>query len=160
MIRFLMRDFQVFHSEWSDIIEELLVYAILLYEGLVTENEYNKRLDELFLTTPENDDLLYLEWETDISKAIIYVMTHIDYKNLNLEQFGRILMSKLKVVYKNCPDIKYFASQMYRLWESFPGNIQNIEPFWTLCYADDPLSWGDEKQTRDIYEHMLSYYEG
>lgn len=141
-------------------MEELLVYAILLYEGLVTENEYNKRLDELFLTTPENDDLLYLEWETDISKAIIYVRTHIDYKNLNLEQFGRILMSKLKVVYKNCPDIKYFASQMYRLWESLPGNIQNIEPFWTLCYADDPLAWGDEKQTRDIYEHMLRYYEG
>ena len=160
MIHFLMRDFQVFQSEWSDIMEELLVSAILLYEGLVTENEYNKRLDELFLTTPENDDLLYLEWETDISKAIIYVMTHIDYKNLNLEQFGRILMSKLKVVYKNCLDIKYFASQMYHLWESFPGNIQNIEPFWTLCYADDPLAWGDEKQTRDIYGHMLSYYEG
>lgn len=119
MICFLMRDFQVFQSEWSDIMEELLVYAILLYEGLVTENEYNKRLDELFLTTPENDDLLYLEWETDISKAIIYVRTHIDYKNLNLEQFGRILMSKLKVVYKNCLDIKYFASQMYRLWEAF-----------------------------------------
>ena len=59
MICFLMRDFQVFQSEWSDIMEELLVYAILLYEGLVTENEYNKRLDELFLTTPENDDLLY-----------------------------------------------------------------------------------------------------
>ena len=69
-------------------------------------------------------------------------------------------MSKLKVVYKNCLDIKYFASQMYRLWESFPENIQNIEPFWTLCYADDPLAWGDEKQTRDIYGHMLSYYEG
>ena len=31
------------------IMVELLVYAILLYEGLVAENEYNKRLDELFL---------------------------------------------------------------------------------------------------------------
>lgn len=141
-------------------MEELLVYTILLYEGLVTENEYNKRLDELFLNTPENDDLLYLEWETDISKAIIYVRTHIDYKKLNLEQFGRILMNKLKAVYENCLDIKYFASKMYSLWESLPGNIQNIEPFWALCYADDPLSWGDEKQTRDIYEHMLRYYEG
>lgn len=30
-------------------MEELLVYAILLSEELVTENEYNKRLDELFL---------------------------------------------------------------------------------------------------------------
>lgn len=33
---------------------------ILLYEGFVIEIEYNKRLDELFLNTPEDDDLLYL----------------------------------------------------------------------------------------------------
>lgn len=140
-------------------MEEMLVYAILLYEKLVTENEYNKRLDELFLTTSGNDDLLYLEWETDIKKAIIYVRTHIDYNNLDLEQFGRILMSKLKVIYSNSSDIKRFASRMYSLWESLPGNIQNIEPFWTLCYADDLLSWGDEEQTRNIYEHMLNYYK-
>ena len=140
-------------------MEELLVYAILLDVELVIENEYGKRLDELFLNNPENDDLLYLEWETDIKKAIIYVRTHIDYKNFNLERFGRILMSKLKMIYVNCSDIKYFANRMYSLWKSLPGNIQNIEPFWILCYADDPLSWGDEKQTRDIYEHMLSYYE-
>ena len=47
---------------------------------------------------------------------------------------------------------------MYGLWESLPGNIQDIEPFWTLSYADEPLSWGDEEQTRDIYEYMLDYY--
>ena len=141
-------------------MEELLVYAILLDEELVTENEYNKRLDESFLNNPENDDLLCLEWETDIKKAIIYVKTHIDYKNFDLERFGRILMSKLKMAYVNCSDIKCFASRMYSLWETLPGNIQDIEPFWTLCYADDPLSWGDEKQTRNIYEHMLSYYTG
>ena len=48
---------------------------------------------------------------------------------------------------------------MFGLWESLPGNMQNMEPFWTLCYADDPLSWGDEAQTRNVYEHMLDYYE-
>ena len=140
-------------------MEELLVYAILLYEDLVTENEYSKRLDELFLNDPENEDLLYLEWETDIKKAIIYIRTNIDYNNLEIERFGRILISKLKAVHVNCSDIKCFASRMYHLWESLPGNIQNIEPFWTLCYADDPLSWGDEEQTRNIYEYMLDYYK-
>ena len=50
-------------------MEELLVDAILLYEGFVTENEYSKRLDELFLSDSENDDLLYLEWETDIKRT-------------------------------------------------------------------------------------------
>ncbi len=140
-------------------MEELLVYAILLYEDLVTENEYSKRLDELFLNDPENEDLLYLEWETDIKKAIIYIRTNIDYNNLDIERFGRILINKLKAVYVNCSDIKCFASRMYNLWESLPGGIQNIEPFWTLCYADDPLSWGDEEQTRNIYEYMLDYYK-
>lgn len=140
-------------------MEELLVYAVLLDERLVTEEAYAKRLDELFLSNPENDDLLYLEWETDIKKAIIYVRTHIDYNHLDLEQFGKILMSKLKAVYVKCPDIKRFASRMYSLWEGLPGNLQDIEPFWTLSYADDPLSWGDEEQTRSIYEHMLNYYK-
>ncbi len=140
-------------------MEELFVYAILLYEGFVTEHEYNKRLDELFLSDPENDDLLYLEWETNIKKAIIYIKTNVDYKKLDLEQFGRILMSNLKRVYVNCSDIRYFASRMYSLWKSLPGDIQNVEPFWILSYADDPLSWGDEEQTRNIYEHMLNYYK-
>ncbi len=140
-------------------MEELLVYAVLLYEELIPENEYRKRLDELFLNNPENDDLLYLEWETDLKKAMIYVRTHIDYKNLDHERFGRILMRKLKRIYGDSPDIKYFANRMYHLWQNLPENIQNTEPFWTLSYADDPLSWGDEKQTRDIYEHMFSYYK-
>ena len=77
-------------------MEELLVYAILPDEGLVTEDEYRKRLDELFSGTPENDQLLYLEWETDIKNAIVYMRTYIDYNNLDVAQFGTILMSKLK----------------------------------------------------------------
>ena len=136
----------------------MLVYLILLFEELVAQNDYNKRLDELFLDNPENDDLLYLEWETDIRKAVIYIKTHIDYNNLDYERFGRALMSKLKEIYKNHSDIREFASRMFSLWESLPGNIQNTEPFWILSYADDPLSWGDEEQTRNIYEHMLNYY--
>lgn len=47
-------------------MEELLALAFLLYEEMVTKDEYNKRLDELFLGDLENDNLLYLEWETDI----------------------------------------------------------------------------------------------
>lgn len=140
-------------------MEELLVYALLLYQELATETEYNKRLNEMFLNTPENDDLLYLEWEADIKQAISYIRTHCDYNNLDIEQFGRILMSKLKTFYVKCSDIKYFAERMYGLWESLPGNIQGIEPFWTLSYADDPLSYGDKEHTKKLYEDMLNYYK-
>ena len=140
-------------------MEELLTYMLLLSEELVPESEYHKRLDELFLNYPENDDLLYLEWETDIKEAVVYVRTHIDYNNFDFNRFGKILMSKLEVIYTNCTDIKLFANRMYSLWESLPENIQNIEPFQVLCYADDPLSWGEEEETRKIYECILNYYK-
>ncbi len=101
-------------------MEELLVYALLLYQELVTETEYNKRLDEMFLNTPENndlfDDLLYLEYETDIKKAIVYVRTHIDYNNLDIDLFGKILVCKLQEVYKNYSDKREFAYRMYSLF--------------------------------------------
>ena len=140
-------------------MEEILIYAILLSEELIQESEYNNLLDKLFLTDPENDDLLYLEWEKDIKKALVYIRTHIDYNNFDFNQFGKILMCKLKVIYTNCTDFKLFSNQMYNLWLSLPENIQNIEPFQLLCYADDSLSWGDENQARNIYEYMLNYYE-
>lgn len=136
-----------------------MVFSLLLYEGLMTKGEYRQRLDELFLDDPENDDLLYLEWETDLKQAMIYIRTHMDYNSLDLERFGRILMGKLKVVYENCSEIKNFARQMYHLWENLPGNLQEKEPFFILCYADDPLSWGDKEQSRNIYEDMLNYYK-
>lgn len=66
----------------------------MLDEGLVTEKECNKRLDKLFPNNPENDDFLYLEWETDIKKAIIYVRTHINYKNFGLYAMPRTLLQE------------------------------------------------------------------
>lgn len=140
-------------------MEELLTYAILLSEELGSESEYYKRLDELFLGNSESDDLLYLEWETDIKKAVIYMKTHIGYNNFDFNRFGKILMSKLEAIYTNCTDIKVFAKRMHSLWESLPENIQNIEPLQALCYADDSLSWGDEDQTKNIYEYVLNYYK-
>ncbi|MCI8628812.1 MAG: hypothetical protein HFE57_04795 [Firmicutes bacterium] len=139
-------------------MEELLVYAILLYQNIITEEMYQKRLNELFLKDIENEIFLKLEWETDINKAIIYIRTHINYQNINHEEFGKSLMEVLKKYYECCTSIEQFSEKMYLLWKSLPGEIQDKQPFFTLSYADDPLSWEDEKQTRFIYENMLNYY--
>jgi hypothetical protein len=40
-----------------------------------------------------------------------------------------------------------------------PSVIQSVEPFWSLSYADDPLSWGDVNQTKELYEEMLNFYQ-
>ncbi len=139
-------------------MEELLAYAILLCQNIITEEMYQKKLNELFLKDIENEIFLKLEWETDINKAIIYIRTHINYQNINYEEFGKSLMKVLKKYYECCTSIEQFSEKMYLLWESLPGRLQNEQPFFTLSYADDPLSWGDEKQTRSIYENMLNYY--
>lgn len=140
-------------------MEELLVFAFLLQEELAAEEEYHNKLDELFLASPEDEDLLYLEWETDVKKAVIYIQTHVVDRALDYERFGRVFINKLRVCYEKCCDIKQFADRMYRLWKALPGTIQKQEPFIVLCYADDPLSWGDEEQTRKLYEDLLDYYK-
>ena len=141
-------------------MEELLAYTILLYEEIVTEEEYQERLHALFLAYSHDRTLLDLECETNIQEAVIYIRTRADYGYLGLhpETFGRALMEKLREYYARCTDLRQFGSKMHSVWESLPGRLYNQEPFWTLSYADDPLSWGDEEQTRSFYERMFAYY--
>lgn len=138
--------------------EELLAYALLLYEGFPLEKEYQKFLDDAFVKNPVDDDLLELEFmSSNLKESIIYIRTHFNYNNFDHEIFGRMLMQTIKAYYDTV-ELKEFAERMYLLWESLPGNIQKEDPFFILSYADEPLSWGDEKQTRELYEHMLAYY--
>ena len=139
-------------------MEELLVYVLLLAEEIVTDISYKNRLDELFLENPESEILLHLEWESDLKKAIVYIRTHINYSIFNYELFGKILMDKLSDYYYNCSDINKFGNEMYLLWTSLPTHIQGEQPFHILSYADDPLGYGDENQTRKLYEDMFAYY--
>ncbi len=140
-------------------MEELLVYAILLYEEIITEEVYENRLNEMFIEDCNNEILLHLEWENNFKNAISFIRTNVDYDNFNHKIFGKALMGLLKKYYSDCNDINLFGYKMYSLWESLPGNIQDIEPFWTLSYADDPLSWKDEMQSRELYEKAFNYYE-
>lgn len=138
-------------------MEELLAYALLLCEEIETEESYKTRLNELFLEHPEDEMLLYLEWESDLKQAIIYIRTHFDDRSFNRERFGKILMNLLNDYYRKCPDIRAFAKRMYSLWENLPWPLQDVMPFHVLSYADDPLSYGDEAQSRELYEQMLNY---
>ena len=48
---------------------------------------------------------------------------------------------------------------MYDLWKLLPDKINNEEPFCTLNYAGDCLSYGDEIRCRELYKCALNYYE-
>ena len=67
-------------------------------------------------------------------------------------------MRLLQDVYESS-EITDFTKLMYALWQKLPQSICHTEPFLTLSYADDPLlAYGDEGQTRQLYENMLAYY--
>ncbi len=144
-------------------MEELLACVFLYREGLLPEEDCRKKVDELFLADPENDFLLELEWNLQSMKEVgvrVWVYCGAHRAALSDEVFGRFLMARLREVYQQEGlDLYTFARRMYSLWKGLPPWLQNVQPFWTLCYADDPLSWGDEAQTRELYQRMLDYYE-
>ncbi|MEE0060892.1 MAG: hypothetical protein UE295_08700 [Acutalibacteraceae bacterium] len=147
-------------------MEELLAYALLIYAGFDVEEKYQSKLDELFLANPTDDFLLELEAKSgNIKESIIYISMNLNTKfkcgnsyNLNYDIFGKALMDSLKPFYKNT-ELILFAEKGWYLWNSLPDVLWQTEPFWSLCYADDPLSHGDEAKCREFYENMFNYYD-
>lgn len=138
-------------------MEELFAYAVLLYEGIIPKEDYQYKLDKLFLENSFDDILLELEYMQDMQEHILYIRANFDYNNFNHDIFGRTLMKKLKEYYENV-EIQAFADRMWLLWETLPGNIQEEEPFHTLSYIDECLVCGDEMQAKGLCENMLNYY--
>ena len=123
-------------------------------------NNKNKK-NAHFLKHPDNDLLLELEMKTlDIQGTIKNIFDYCLENNVDYDTFGRFLIIKLEeIYYKDDMDIRFFGSKMYSIWRVLPSEIQSKEPFWTLCHADDSLSWGDERQTRELYQKMFQYYK-
>lgn len=144
-------------------MEELLAYVYLYREGLMSGEDCRAKLDELFLQNPEDELLLELEWNfQDMKDMVCRVWSYwgARAKEFSADVFGRVLMARLKELYRQeGTDIHWFARRMYNLWEGLPPWIQSDQPFWAMCYGDDPLSWGDEAQTRQIYEAMMTHYD-
>lgn len=138
-------------------MNELLAYAILLCERIVSDEFFNDRLDEMFLKT-SNDDLLELECMGSAEKAAASVRARFDYSKLDKERFGRAMMKELNEYCRSCGVTERFGKKMCLLWKSLPDCIQHEEPFSVLIYADEPLSWGDEQQSRELYEKAFYYY--
>ena len=140
-------------------MNELLAYAILLCEGIVSDELFNSRLDTVFLENPNDDMLMELECIGNAEKAAASLRAKFDYSKLDKALFGRTMMKELREYCRLYGVTKQFGEKMYLLWESLPGCIQDEEPFSILTYADDPLSWGDEQQSREIYEKAFDYYD-
>lgn len=138
-------------------MEELFVYALLYSEGFDVWTLYSNALDKLFMENPENTNYLSLE-EMAPKEAVLHTVSLMHESQFHPEYFGKILMRSLQQIYETVT-IEVFARKMYSLWNKLPRFIDEEEPFFTLCYADDCLSYGDERQCRQLYERALHYYD-
>lgn len=139
-------------------MEELFAYALLFCEGYDVWELYMKRLDELFLAFPENEEYLYLEGLKNPKEAALHIVAVMSEVSFDTDLFGRTLMRQIAEIYSTS-DIEEFGRKMYSLWNKFPEMIEHQEPFWTFGYADDCLSFGDEEQCRELYEGAMHYYD-
>ena len=143
-------------------MEKLYAAFLLWLNALNTNEKYELLLHKYFLNTPNDKVLFELEEScSDIRRtnAILENYWNSENKILDADVFGEHLFSKLEFVYKsNKFVIEDFGKRCYSLWGYLPPHLQQKEPFWTLSYADDCLSWNDEAQTRKLYEEAFSFY--
>ena len=141
-------------------MEELTVEAILGSLGYGSFKEYQRILNSLWETAPDEYEPLLLELESRKYKdAIIYLMHRSpSFSNRDREAvFGKYLMERLQSIYNQIP-LDEFGHLAYSVWGTLPGTISMVEPFYTLNYADDSLSYGDEYSCRELYKKMFEYY--
>ncbi len=145
------------------VYSELYAEVLLWYHGFNDKHNYELLLNEAFLNDPSNDFLLELQERSSNlldTRGRFTQYWSYEEKSFDSNIFGKRLFAGLESAYKvNIFSIDQFGKQCYQLCKDLPSDIQEKEPFWTLKYADECLSWGDEAQTRMIYEKLFSFYK-
>ena len=141
--------------------EKIYAFVLLLQATIVTQEEYTDFLNGLFIEKPTNELLLELEFASNHFAETLTIINEVlngRKTPLNYDVFGSVLFENIKKLYeKNSLEIEVFYRKAYNVWKLLPDAVQHIEPFWTLLYADDCLSYGDEAQTRKLYEAAFAH---
>lgn len=143
-------------------IEKLVALCYLWVFGLDDKDDYYTELDRLFMANPEDDLLLELEGLGD-DRAAAWARLEWVESLLNVDLFGKELFAALEKVYnENRFSLAEFGRRCYEMYFGLPYKpyqYEHIEPFLTLTYATDPLSYGDEGHSRDLFEDAFNYYK-
>lgn len=144
-------------------MEKLAALCALWAFGLGSKEDYCKELDRLFLEDPDDDFLLELENFGGDCAAAWACISPLVQTGINVDKFGKELFHCLEKFYlKNCNSrgsLEKFGKMCFELWKSLPASTDRKDPFHTLSYADEPLSWGDEEQSRELFQGMFDYYK-
>ncbi|WP_291581309.1 hypothetical protein [Clostridium sp. UBA6640] len=144
-------------------IERVIAYLILWSVGFIEYEIYSKEIDNLFLKEENSDLLLELEYcFNDSQKSISALNKYMHAGDIiyDCKKFGVVFFELLENIYESeNMDINEFAKKAYKVWNLLPSDIAGEEPFRTLSYADDCLSYGDEMQTREFYKKSFKFYK-
>lgn len=139
-------------------MEILYANALLIAVGYDRYDLLDKQIDKLFLSNLQNDDYLSLIERPKDKNLVLHIIATINIERMNIKHFGAYLMRELYKIYLKT-NLESFVDKMYHLYTLLPAKISENEPFYTFCYADDCLSYGDEIQCRQLYEKAMSYYQ-
>ena len=142
-------------------LEKIYAFVLSLQTNIVTQEEYADFLNMLFLEEPTNEWLVELEFASNNLFETLTITNEALYRRkipLNYNVFGYVLFENIRKLYeKRTLGIEEFGLRAYTVWNLLPGEIKQAEPFWTLSYADDCLSYVGETQARELYEGTFSY---
>ena len=139
-------------------MEKLLVYILLEAVGFDTYHLYKNTLYEMLENDAQNNIMLDLAGR-DHKDTVLHMLSVLKKGRFDKELFGKELMNELLKIYRGC-EINDFAKRMYRLWTYLPSSMCEEDPFFFFLYADEPLLYGDQKHSRELYEEALNYYSG
>ena len=142
-------------------IEKLFAEFLVWYCGLASGERYEALLNKYFLMSRNSDILMELEessHSSDDTREVLSRFLNYDYQDFDNAEFGKTLMKRLKNIYDTSgANIDAFDECCFRLWRELPEDLLYTEPFITLSYAGDFLSW-DEQRTRRLYKEAFEYY--
>ncbi len=130
-------------------MEQLYALLLLNQSGFEHQEDYLALLHRLFLANPEDGTLLELEICAGNLKASASLLNGYwaeRWFRFPVASFRRFLFACVAQAYAQAEDLSAFGRKSYLLWQRLPAPLQREQSFWTLCYADDPLSWGTRRK--------------
>lgn len=148
-------------------MEKLTALLLLRLSGFGSAEPYFEELDRLFLERPDDDFWFELE---DCLKDLRGHWARISERfaanigGYDISKFGRELSGGVQEFFDENVStgkitLREFGRMGYKLWLLLSDlNVEvHSDPFVVLCYADEPLDYGDEKQSLDLYRFFLIF---
>lgn len=145
-------------------METLYAQCLLWALGLATGEAYADTLHRAYRAQPESALLTGLEactTDPGHSLSLLEAAAAAQGNAFSQAAFAKALFSGLQTVYtENHFELTHLGKKCYALWKALPTSLRNEEPFLTLSYAQDSLSWGDEATMWAHLERAIAQARG